>query len=136
MFGKPHSSPWGAIQHCEALCPGIFEVDTAGHGGVMVHERYAAGILSPEARSCGWRTHGYLCYEEDCDAAIVKRELMDKRLWEPSHAKDKAAYSKVLDESLQHWNPEYWWAREKSAATFAEKGEKTAPSRAKTDMAI
>lgn len=136
MFGEPRTSPWGSVQHCKALCPGIFEVDTASHGGVMVHERLAAGILSPEARESGWSVGGYLCYEEDCDAAIVKRELMDKKLWEPSHAADKSAYSAMLDESLKHWNPEYWQARGKSAAILTEKGDKTALPSKKTDMAL
>ena len=36
MFHAPKSSPWGEVQSCETLCPGVFLVSTASHGGTMV----------------------------------------------------------------------------------------------------
>ena len=36
MFHGPKSSPWGEVQNCETLCPGVFLVSTASHGGTMV----------------------------------------------------------------------------------------------------
>ena len=36
MFHAPKSSPWGEVQNCETLCPGVFLVSTASHGGTMV----------------------------------------------------------------------------------------------------
>ena len=36
MFHAPKSSPWGEVQSCETLCPGVFLVSTAvavGEGG-------------------------------------------------------------------------------------------------------
>ena len=35
MF-EPMYSPWGNIQTCKILTPGVFEVTTASHGGIMV----------------------------------------------------------------------------------------------------
>ena len=32
MFHAPKSSPWGEVQSCETLCPGVFLVSTASHG--------------------------------------------------------------------------------------------------------
>ena len=43
------SSPWGEVQNCETLCPGVFLVSTASHGGTMVANEVAA-VLSPAAK--------------------------------------------------------------------------------------
>ena len=29
----PPYSPWGNVQECETLCPGVYSVSTPGHGG-------------------------------------------------------------------------------------------------------
>ena len=34
-YPEPEQSPWGEVQHCRELCPGVFQVSTAGHGGIM-----------------------------------------------------------------------------------------------------
>ena len=49
MFHAPKSSPWGEVQSCEVLCPGVFLVSTASHGGTMVANEVAA-VLSPAAK--------------------------------------------------------------------------------------
>ena len=64
MFHAPKSSPWGDVQSCETLCPGVFLVSTASHGGTMVANEVAA-VLSPAAKKCGFKDKGYICYEED-----------------------------------------------------------------------
>ena len=109
----PRSSPWGAVQHCEQLREGIFQVSTAGHGGIMVRRNEAA-FLSPEALINAIKERNYLCYEEDCDASIALREMLDKGLWEiPDRITDKAGYEENINRSLRQWNPEYWEARQK-----------------------
>ena len=45
MFHEPESSPWGKVQTCDTLCPGVFLVSTASHGGTMVAKEVAA-VLS------------------------------------------------------------------------------------------
>ena len=78
---EPKLSPWGAVQHCEIMNTGIYSVDTASHGGIMIKEEYAKEILSPEALRCGFRENGYLNFEEDCAAAVAEREFLDKEIW-------------------------------------------------------
>ena len=34
MFHAPQTSPWGPVQSCDTLCPGVFLVTTASHGGI------------------------------------------------------------------------------------------------------
>lgn len=110
----PRSSPWGAVQKCEELCEGVFEVSTAGHGGIMV--RYAVSdFLSSEALKCAFRENRSFCFEEDCDAQIVLREMLDKNMWKiPARIIDKARYEDSVNQSLQRWHPEYWESRQKS----------------------
>ena len=113
MSVLPRSSPWGAVQKCEVYCEGIFEVSTAGHGGFMVRKN-AADFLSAEARKYAINERNYLCFEEDCDAAIVIRELLDKKMWEiPDRYINKEQYEDNVNQSLKRWNPDYWDARQK-----------------------
>lgn len=111
MYREPTFSPWGEVQTCDALCPGVFLVSTASHGGTLVSKEVTA-MLSPTARKCGFRQDGYLCFEEDSQEAVVLRELLDKKLWSiPERIKDKAAFEENINKSLREYNPDYWRAR-------------------------
>jgi hypothetical protein len=116
MSAAPRTSPWGAVQKFEELADGVFEVSTAGHGGIMVRKS-AADFLSPEAvKSGAFQERSYLCFEEDCCAQLVIRELLDKKLWHiPDHIADKAKYEDAINQSVKHWHPEYWAARQQTA---------------------
>ena len=50
----PSYSPWGNIQECETLCPGVYSVSTPGHGGIMVRRELAEKIFRKEALDCGF----------------------------------------------------------------------------------
>lgn len=80
MFDQPETSPWGEIQRCVLICHGVYQVSTASHGGVMLTVRLARALLSSEARACGFQDGRYLCFEEDCQAAAVLLELLNKGL--------------------------------------------------------
>lgn len=111
MYRKPEISPWGRVQVCDILCPGVFLVSTASHGGTMVSKEVAA-FLSPAAKKCGFRQGGYLCFEEDTQEEVVFRELLDKRLWKiPDRIRNKEAYEENINQSLREHNPAYWRAR-------------------------
>lgn len=112
IFQSPKTSPWGDVQTCDMLCPGVFLVSTASHGGTMVAREMSA-VLSPAAQKCGLKMGDYLCYEEDCDENIALRELLDKRLWHiPDRIKDKAAFEENINNSLRQYNPDYWRSRQ------------------------
>jgi len=127
MFNNPENSPWGKVQTCDALCPGVFLVSTASHGGTLVSKEVSA-MLSSSARKCGFKQGGYLCFEEDCQENVVLRELLDKKLWNvPDRIRDKAAFEENINKSIREYNPEYWRARQ----TGLEKAvaRQTAPTR-------
>ena len=72
----PHLSPWGEVKSCKALCPGVFQVEAANRGGIMVANEVAA-LLSPYTSKQGENRGGFLCFEEE---TAVMRELSDKKL--------------------------------------------------------
>ena len=128
MFHGPKSSPWGEVQNCETLCPGVFLVSTASHGGTMVANEVAA-VLSPAAKKCGFKDKGYICYEEDAQESVVLRELLDKKLWKiPDRIKDKGQFEEKLNQSIRQYHPEYWRARQ-SGREAAEAAHSTAPAK-------
>ncbi len=56
MYQEPNKSPWGAVQTCDTLCPGVFLVSTASHGGTMVSNDVAAFLPGSQAvRFSAWR---------------------------------------------------------------------------------
>jgi len=111
MYQEPSKSPWGKVQTYDMLCPGVFLVSTASHGGTMVSKEVTA-FLSPAAKRCGFRCGGYLCFEEDTQEEVVLRELLDKKLWKiPERIRDKAAFEENINRSVKRYNPEYWRRR-------------------------
>lgn len=116
MFSPPKTSPWGTVQHCKSLCLGVFEVSTPSHGGVLVASQMAGTMLSPKARKHGFREGGYLCFEEDAAANVALRELLDKKLIRAPSYISPEEYSRLIDESLQQFYPEYWKEHEKGKA--------------------
>ena len=123
MYQEPEKSPWGKVQTCDLLCPGVFLVSTASHGGTMVSKEVAA-FLSPAAKRCGFQRGGYLCFEEDTQEEVVLRELLDKKLWQIP----KAAFEENINRSIKRYNPEYWRARQ-SGLEAAQAARREAPAR-------
>ena len=112
MFKQPDKSPWGKVQHCDTLCPGVFLITAENHGGTMVSKEVEA-FLSPAARKCGFKQNGFICFEEDSQEDVVLRELLDKKLWSvPDRIKNKAAFEENINNNIQKYNPDYWRARQ------------------------
>ena len=118
----PYYSPWGNIQECETLCPGVYSVSTPGHGGVMVRQELAGKEFRKAARDCSFVEGAWLCYEEDCDGPVALRELMDKKMYQApvNQYFRPGEYEAVINRSLQTYHPEYWQARAKD---LKEKGQ-------------
>ena len=78
VYYEPKGSPWGEVQTYRYLSKGVFFVSTASHGGVIVLKELADRYFTKEAQACCFPYGNYLCFEEDCDAPVAVRELMDK----------------------------------------------------------
>lgn len=125
MFTQPEWSPWGKVQVCDPLCPGVYLVSTASHGGTMVAPEMLSA-LSPAARKCGMCQNGWLCFEEYSEENIVLRELLDKKMWKiPERIKDKAAFEEEINNTLRQYHPDYWRARQ---AGIERAARRTAPA--------
>lgn len=128
IFHEPENSPWGKVQACDTLCPGVFLVSTASHGGTMVAKEVAA-VLSPAAKKCGFQRNGYICFEEDAQESVVLRELLDKKLWKiPDRIKDKEKFEENINQSIRKYNPDYWRARQVGRAAAVE-GKRPLPAK-------
>lgn len=128
MYHEPTLSPWGKVQTCDSLCPGVFLVSTASHGGTLVSQEVSA-MLSP-AQKCGFKQGGYLCFEEDSQENVVLRELLDKKLWSiPERIKDKAAFEENINKSLREYNPDYWRARARGREVANQRTARQQPER-------
>lgn len=99
----------------------MFQVDTASHGGIMVH-RSVVPDLSPAAQKVGDPNPPFLCYEEDCDAAVVFRELLDIPEWKiPSgYLNTRANFESAIDRSLEAWHKDYLASRDPSHPTLQQ----------------
>lgn len=111
---EPSFSPWGVVQTCKTICPGVFEVTTPSHGGIMARKQVVSKIFSESAQKIGFWERGCLCFEEDCDACVALRELMDRGLYAApvNQYFGPGEYSACIDSSLQHFHSDYWKARE------------------------
>ena len=58
VYYEPSYSPWGEVQSYTLIAKGIFDVNTATHGGVLILREYAEYLLTEEARKCGFE-YGY-----------------------------------------------------------------------------
>lgn len=89
-------------------------MSTASHGGIMAAKRAVSSIFSEAAQKCGFWDRGYLCFEEDCDAQVALRELMDRGLFTApvNQHFGPGEYSACIDSSIQQFHPDYWKAHE------------------------
>ncbi len=71
----PRQTIWGEVQHQEQFAPGVWDVCTAGHGGIIVAVEVAKKYISEKARSLvAPPENGYYHFEEDCAWALFAKE--------------------------------------------------------------
>lgn len=109
IMTAPTLSPWGHIENAYTLCDGAYEVITASHGGIMIVDSMKDKYLAKYAQDLAFKWGKYLCYEEDCQAAVPYRELLDRKLIKcaPEFCGTPEAFEKHIDKSIHRWNPEY-----------------------------
>jgi hypothetical protein len=76
-------TPWGRAEAVKQITDGIWQVETAGHGGYFVVPELNA-LIANELKQDTWNGLGKAgWYEEDCDGAIVQDTFRE-------HFRDKA----------------------------------------------
>ncbi len=118
------NTPWGYAQHQHKITDGVYEVSTAGHGGILVRADVASNLLSPDAIAKGWLWNGReYSYEEDCDWAIfayeqphlyaeaLNREYRRGGGFSRGHEVTAERYKQLAYECLTRWHTDYLDAR-------------------------
>ena len=109
----PVYSPWGEVDHFQLIQPGIFQVSTPSHGGIMIASEKSSSVLSDVAQNIGFSWGGYQCYEEDCAATVAIQELIDRNLF-PIPVNEyykEGEYKSIIERNAQQFYPEYWESR-------------------------
>lgn len=74
-------TPWGVALMVHVLDDGIFWVQTAEYGGVLLEQTQAGSLLSPKARALGTWWHEFLTFEQDDALLVVFYEHPDLYPW-------------------------------------------------------
>lgn len=108
--------PLGALLYAATLCVPV----------CIAYPRQATEGSWPKSTQVGFQAGGYLNFEEDCDASVALRELMDSGIIAPrtDNYFRPGEYEACIDRSLQRWNPAYWRARQKRLSVQAAKAIK------------
>lgn len=76
-------TPWGKADHVERRGAFLF-VTTPSHGGIMIGRKKAKQVLTESAQRLGMISGAFLCYEEDCLAAIPQFECPEEFFFDVS----------------------------------------------------
>lgn len=100
-------TPWGKSQTSEKMAEGVYEVTTAGHGGILVGKQVAREKLSEQAQAIGREFGSWLAFEEDCAWAAVAYEHPEwfVGLFTPSMTEERIKMQ--AGDTLARWYPEY-----------------------------
>jgi hypothetical protein len=96
---KYKHSPWGAVQDCEQLADGIYNVSTASHGGIKLDRERNSRMPEDWRQPGGW-------YEEDCDWCLPFIVFQADIL----NGGEKYAVKHILEglhiKTLKNWHPD------------------------------
>ena len=122
---EPYYSMWGEVQECTEIANGVFQVSTPSHGGMMIAADLAEQVLSLEAIDIGYYEDGFYSFEEDCNAQVPLRELLDKGVVEKEQyfKGNGEEFNQALNETIARSHHKYWALHEKAGLT--EKSEIT-----------
>jgi len=96
-------TPWGIALTTQELSAGIFWVETAEHGGLLIETAQARTLLSDPALKIGQFWENFLVYEQEHDMPVVFYELPDLYPWAEEELTEKLAR-----DSLRLSHPEYF----------------------------
>ena len=104
-------TPWGVSSHHTLITDGVWFVETARHGGILVSRLVAHTLLSPAAIARGKSRGRWLAYEEDCDWSLFAYEqplLYAAACAEPgSPPRPAEEIQQAAHECLLLWHPDY-----------------------------
>lgn len=97
------SNPWGTTLSSEKLAEGVFWIETAEHGGLLIETAWAQTFLSEQACALGRLWETFLVYEQEHDMPVVFYEHPELYPWAEEELTEKLAA-----DSLRLSHPEYF----------------------------
>ncbi len=85
------SNPWGKALSLQQLAEGVFWVETAHNGGLLVAIEWAQTFLSENARKIGRAWKNLLIYEQERDMPVVFYEHPELYPWAEAELTKKLA---------------------------------------------
>ena len=109
---RPSTSEWGKVQSCHKLIPGVYDVSTSGHGGILIHQSVADKIFTPKELEYlnNYYENGFISLEEDCDCNMALVVLYRNHLFEGfewNRGKQAEMYRYAQESVVKH-NPGFW----------------------------
>lgn len=96
-------TPWGIALTRQKLADGIFWVETAEHGGLLIASEQAGVLLSAPACRIGQRWNNFLTFEQEYDMLVVFYEHPELYPWV-----EETLTEKLAADSLRLSHPEYF----------------------------
>ncbi|HLZ62566.1 MAG TPA: hypothetical protein VKR06_36945 [Ktedonosporobacter sp.] len=96
-------TPWGVALKTQQLDEGVYWVETADHGGILIENTWAKTVLSEKAQHIGKLWHDFLTFEQAHDMMVVFYEHPE---WYPWIEEELA--EKLAEDSLRQHHPEYF----------------------------
>ena len=96
-------TPWGKARTMQELAEGIFWVETADHGGLLIEKARARALLSEQALKLGQLWEQYVAYEQESAMAVVFYEHPELYPWAEEELTEKLAA-----DSLRLSYPDYF----------------------------
>lgn len=96
-------TPWGIALTTQELAEGIFWVETATHGGLLIDKMQANILLSDKALKIGQPWETFLAYEQEYAMLVVFYEHPELYPWIEEDLTEKLA-----EDNLRLSHPEYF----------------------------
>lgn len=97
------ATPWGIALTTQELAEGVFWVETAEQGGLLIEREQAYTLLSASALKIGQSWDNFFVYEQEHDMPVVFYEHPEWYPWAEEELTEKLAA-----DSLHLFHPEYF----------------------------
>ncbi|HEY0753703.1 MAG TPA: hypothetical protein VGD98_07065 [Ktedonobacteraceae bacterium] len=97
------ANPWGIALTSEKLAEGVFWIETAENGGLLIEIEWGQTFLSENALKIGQPWENLLVYEQEHDMPVVFYEHPELYLWT-----EEDLTAKLAADSLRISHPEYF----------------------------
>lgn len=99
-------TPWGVAITTQSLDEGVYWVETAEHGGILIEVTQAKTVLSEKALRIGKPWHDFLAFEQAYDMMVVFYEHPEWYPWVEDELIEKLAEDSLRQHHAEYFTPE------------------------------